>query len=81
MALDYGGDDVSELYLRLLERINLPYKERINVDLARTWEWRMMEDLKGKSASLAEVSARNLFLYHSFSCLSDAYCECVHWNT
>lgn len=63
MALDYGGDDVSELYLRLLERINLPYKERINVDMARTWEWRMMEDLKGRSASLAEVSPERLFLF------------------
>lgn len=52
LALDYGGDDVSELYLRLLERINLPYR---SANLSRTYDWTMMEDLKFRSASLAEV--------------------------
>ncbi|KAF8318672.1 actin-like ATPase domain-containing protein [Clavulina sp. PMI_390] len=51
LALDYGGDDISELYLRLLERINLPYR---SVDLNRTYYWTMIEDLKTRSASLAE---------------------------
>lgn len=55
LALDYGGDDVSELYLRLLERINLPYR---SADLTRTYDWIMMEDLKFRSASLAEVRLR-----------------------
>ena len=52
MSLSYGGDDVSELYLRLLERINLPYR---TADLCRTYDWTMMEDLKFRSASLAEA--------------------------
>jgi len=51
MSLSYGGDDVSELYLRLLERINLPYR---TADLCRTYDWTMMEDLKFRSESLAE---------------------------
>lgn len=59
LALDYGGDDVSELYLRLLERINLPYR---SADLSRSYDWTMMEDLKFRSASLAEV--RVYFLQH-----------------
>ena len=53
MSLSYGGDDVSELYLRLLERINLPYR---TADLCRTYDWTMMEDLKFRSVSLAEAS-------------------------
>jgi len=52
MSLSYGGDDVSELYLRLLERIDLPYRR---ADLCRTYDWTMMEDLKFRSASLAEA--------------------------
>jgi actin-related protein 8 len=53
MSLNYGGDDISELYLCLLERINLPYRD---ADLSRTHDWHMMEDLKFRSASLAEVN-------------------------
>lgn len=54
MVLDYGGDDVSELYLRLLQRIDFPYRE---ANLGRLHDWTMMEEIKQKSASLAEVSS------------------------
>jgi len=52
MSLGYGGDDVSELYLRQLERINSPYR---TADLCRTHNWTMIEDVKFRSASLAEA--------------------------
>ena len=52
LLLNYGGDDISELYLRLLERINLPYKD---ANLVRAYDWSMMDDLKLRTASLAEV--------------------------
>ena len=52
MTLDYGGEDISELYLRMLERIDFPYR---GANLGKTYDWTMMEDLKQKSASLAEV--------------------------
>lgn len=54
MCLDYGGDEISELYLRMLERINFPYQ---GANLGRTYDWTMMEDLKQKSTSLAEVGS------------------------
>src|ERR1700721_3126906 len=52
LSLDYGGDYISELFYVLLNRIGLPYKE---VDLSRLYDWNMMEDLKTRSATLAEV--------------------------
>jgi len=42
---------MSELYLRLFERINSPYR---TADMCSTYDWTMMEYLKLRSENLAE---------------------------
>ena len=46
-----GGDDITEFLSTLLERIQFPYKD---LDLARSYDWHMMEDLKARRDVLAE---------------------------
>jgi actin-related protein 8 len=53
MQLLMGGNDVTEFLLVLLQRIGFPYKE---VDLARTYDWAVLEELKKHICTLAEVS-------------------------
>ncbi|KAF9518979.1 hypothetical protein BS47DRAFT_1370856 [Hydnum rufescens UP504] len=62
ISLDYGGDDISEFFHLLLARIGLPYKE---ADLSRLYDWNMIEDLKTRSATLAEVDV-DLITYDLF---------------
>lgn len=50
-----GGDDITEFLYVLLERINFPYKD---IDLAQSYDWSIMEDLKSRLCTLAEVSYR-----------------------
>jgi actin-related protein 8 len=52
MCLNMGGDDITEFLYVLLERINFPYRE---VNLARWYDWNVMEDLKARLCTLAEV--------------------------
>lgn len=47
-----GGDDITEFLYVLLERINFPYRD---VNLARWYDWSVMEDLKIRLCTLAEV--------------------------
>ena len=47
-----GGDDISEFLYVLLQKINFPYRE---LDLARSYDWAVMEDLKARLCTLAEV--------------------------
>ena len=56
ICLNMGGDDITECLLVLLERIHFPYRD---VDLSRSYDWSLMEDLKAKLCTMAEVS-RNL---------------------
>jgi len=53
ITLNIGGDDITEFLLALLQRINFPYKE---ADLARLYDWRLMEELKSKICTLQEVN-------------------------
>lgn len=55
MTLNMGGDDVTEFLYVLLERIKFPYRE---IDLNRSYDWAMLEDLKARICTLAEVSLR-----------------------
>lgn len=52
MSLNMGGDDITEFLHVLLQRISFPYKE---LDLARSYDWNVVEDLKARLCTLAEV--------------------------
>jgi actin-related protein 8 len=52
MCLNMGGDDVTEFLYVLLERINFPYRD---INLARSYDWGVLEDLKARLCTLAEV--------------------------
>ncbi|BEI91665.1 uncharacterized protein CcaverHIS019_0404850 [Cutaneotrichosporon cavernicola] len=56
MRLSYGGDDVTVALSALLQRASFPYK---NLDLARTQDWIMMDNLKIKLATLEEHLVAN----------------------
>lgn len=47
-----GGDDVTEFLYVLLDRIGFPYRE---ADLARSYDWEVIEDLKKRVCTLSEV--------------------------
>ena len=55
MSLSIGGDDITEFFNVLLERIKFPYRE---LDLSRSYDWNIMEDLKIRLCTLADVSRR-----------------------
>ena len=52
MNLNVGGDDITEFLYVLLERISFPYKE---INLARSYDWAVLEDLKARICTLSEV--------------------------
>lgn len=52
ISLNVGGNDVTEFLYVLLERINFPYR---SINLARWHDWLVMEDLKARLCTLAEV--------------------------
>lgn len=59
MSLNIGGDDITEFLYVLLERINFPYRD---MDLRRSYDWNLMEDLKSRLCTLAEGDvALNLY--------------------
>lgn len=53
MSLNMGGDDITEFLYVLLQRINFPYRE---LNLARSYDWEVMDDLKKRLCKLSEVS-------------------------
>ena len=53
MSLSVGGDDITEFLYVLLDKISFPYRE---VDLARSYDWAVIEDIKGRICTLSEVS-------------------------
>lgn len=55
MALSIGGDDITEFFSVLLERIKFPYRE---LDLSRSYDWNIMEDLKIRLSTLADVGCQ-----------------------
>lgn len=59
MSLNIGGDDITEFLYVLLERINFPYRD---MDLRRSYDWNLMEDLKSRLCTLAEVRSPNPYI-------------------
>ena len=60
MSLSIGGEDITEFLYVLLRRIKFPYKD---MDLNRSYDWNVMEDLKSRLCTLADV------------CVSDPFCR------
>ncbi|KAJ7890459.1 hypothetical protein B0H14DRAFT_2336137 [Mycena olivaceomarginata] len=59
LNLSMGGDDITEFLYVLLERIHFPYRD---INLARSYDWSVMEDLKARLSTLAEGDvALNLY--------------------
>ncbi|KAF7982561.1 hypothetical protein HWV62_27546 [Athelia sp. TMB] len=59
MTLSMGGDDITEFLYVLLNRICFPYRD---LDLSRSYDWNVMEDLKARLCTLAEGDvALNLY--------------------
>ncbi|KAJ2934792.1 hypothetical protein H1R20_g2274, partial [Candolleomyces eurysporus] len=59
LALNMGGDDVTEFLYVLLQQIKFPYRD---ADLNRSYDWAVLEDLKTRLCTLAESDvALNLY--------------------
>ncbi|WVW83184.1 hypothetical protein I302_105202 [Kwoniella bestiolae CBS 10118] len=56
IKLNYGGDDITSALVTILQRSNFPYKE---LDLARSQDWIMMDNLKNKICTLEEHLVAN----------------------
>ena len=56
MSLSIGGDDITEFLYVLLRRIKFPYKD---MDLNNSYDWNVMEDLKARLCTLADVCVSN----------------------
>lgn len=54
MTLAYGGDDITSSLASILRASNFPYRD---LDLAKSQEWLMMDNLKIKICTLEEVSS------------------------
>lgn len=59
MALDFGGDDITQFLHTLLLRTGLPYRD---ADLSRWYDFTILEDLKERMVVLSEVCLRLLFI-------------------
>lgn len=67
MVLSMGGNDITEFLYVLFEKIGFPYRD---INLARSYDWNVMEDLKARLCTLAEVRisiCRNLSFTHTLS--------------
>ncbi|KAJ7642709.1 hypothetical protein DFH06DRAFT_1214202 [Mycena polygramma] len=58
LNLNMGGDDITEFLQVLLERIHFPYRD---INLARSYDWSVMDDLKARLCTLSEVPDINRF--------------------
>ncbi|WVQ98665.1 hypothetical protein IAU59_005796 [Kwoniella sp. CBS 9459] len=56
MKLNYGGDDITSALVTILQRSNFPYRD---LDLSRSQEWLMMDNLKNKICTLEEHLVAN----------------------
>ncbi|KAI0330934.1 actin-like ATPase domain-containing protein [Cubamyces sp. BRFM 1775] len=62
MVLSMGGNDITEFLHVLLEKISFPYRD---LNLARSYDWHVMEDLKARICTLAEGDvALNLYDFY-----------------
>jgi actin-related protein len=55
--LNMGGDYITEFLYVLLDRICFPYRD---INLARSYDWNVMEELKSRLCTLTEVRAPQL---------------------
>ncbi|KIL69325.1 hypothetical protein M378DRAFT_69891 [Amanita muscaria Koide BX008] len=59
LTLNIGGDDITEFLYVMLQRIGFPYRD---INLARSYDWKVMEDLKTRLCTLTETDiALNLY--------------------
>ena len=58
MSLNMGGDDITEFLYVLLERIDFPYRD---INLSKWHDWNVMEDLKARLCTLAEVETQQIY--------------------
>lgn len=59
ICLNMGGNYITEFLYVLLDRICFPYRD---IDLARSYDWKVMEDLKSRLCTLTEENvALNLY--------------------
>ncbi|EKM50060.1 uncharacterized protein PHACADRAFT_264564 [Phanerochaete carnosa HHB-10118-sp] len=59
IVLNMAGNDITEFLYVLLQKINFPYRD---LDLARSYDWNVIEDLKARLCTLAEGDvALNLY--------------------
>ncbi|KAF8745459.1 hypothetical protein AX14_008889 [Amanita brunnescens Koide BX004] len=59
LTLNMGGDDITEFLYVLLQRIGFPYRD---INLARSYDWKVLEDLKVRLCTLTETDvALNLY--------------------
>ncbi|OCF41209.1 hypothetical protein I317_04955 [Kwoniella heveanensis CBS 569] len=56
MRLNYGGDDITAALVTILQRSNFPYRD---LDLAKSQDWLMMDNLKNKICTLEEHLVAN----------------------
>jgi actin-related protein 8 len=63
IKLNYGGDDITTSMVSILERSSFPYRD---LDLAKSQEWLMMDNLKIKICTLEEhlVASTPWDFYH-----------------
>ena len=52
MLMRYGGDDIVETFMHLLETVEFPYKD---CNLAREWDWELVQWLMEQCCSANEV--------------------------
>lgn len=57
MVLTMGGNDITEFLHVMLEKIGFPYRD---LNLARSYDWSVIEDLKARLCTLAEVGTVRL---------------------
>lgn len=55
--LNMGGDYITEFLYVLLDRICFPYRD---INLARSYDWNVMEELKNRLCTLTEVRVPQL---------------------
>ncbi|CAG8459317.1 6207_t:CDS:10 [Paraglomus occultum] len=53
IALNYAGDDITRFFVQLLKKSKFPYRD---IDLNRSFDWLLAEDMKQKFCSLNEAS-------------------------
>lgn len=61
-----GGEDITEFLYVLLKRIKFPYRD---IDLNHSYDWQVMEDLKSRLCTLADVSRNLTLILSANTCL------------